>query len=457
MSEIEKHDLPPGNDLDPAASLDAYLATVPVRYADHFEPLVKIVADRAMEVAYPFLLKAARETRGGPVRMEDGWTYASADTGNPWRPALFVGRPDGSGYLCAFEIDVDVPPAALAAFDPSFPVKEDEGFDLDTFFARMDAERRLVERGVVAGMPDPDSVAEVDRVSVHAVRPAGAPLTSLGNLYPRTLAETVAGAASDTYCGGRILRTKADGIGSKTSYDGEIMLTAGVLDALEPLGRVAAHVAAPRALAARNAEVGARRVTTLSTKGWERALLEAGIAAVHRDGGVVGSTTRDVMTRTWLHGVCAGLGRHVEELGQAQQILEARGHVADGDRYDCNDGRTGMWVAEGPDGGTDAFVRSQGSTCVSRRVEDADGTVVTMARLGDWRVPIDDPVVAAATDLDSPGFLGRYRVHADGTATVLDAPAFSDLAVMNLNDTVLNVSSVACCAEEEYGAAAPAP
>ncbi len=451
--DIVEHDLTLAREVDVDAALDAYERGMPAIYARRFHDIVGMVADRAMEVAYPFLLQAARGARGKPVEIGDGWTYASADTGNPWRPAVFVRRPDGFGYLCGLELDVKATPEALAAMDPTLV---GEGRSISRIVARINAEKRILDQGVVKDMPDPGSVTGIRAASVHAVKaPRGGP-REMGNIYPASLKDTLATIASGGYAQGRVLAFKPDGRLPKMTRDSQVTLTAGALDALEAVGRAAMAAGGEDAFRGRAEEVGASMAGSLSEDAWERSLLEAGMGAVHADGGLVGDRTRAAVTRAWMHSVRLAVPRLIEHLQEARGHLDRNGHHGPKTEFDCNDGRTRMFVNEHPGACKDAFMTSQHGLYLAR-VQGGDDGLLTLARLGSPNRSIYGFDVDAAATEGNPGFLGRYRVTPEGKAEVLAAPALTDQAILDLSDIDSMAASIACCAEEEYGSEAPAP
>jgi hypothetical protein len=233
------------------------------------------------------------------------------------------------------------------------------------------------------------------------------------------------------------------------------MLTAGALDALEAVGRVARSVGG-EAFARRAEEVGSSMVGSLSEDAWERSLLEAGMGAVHADGGLVGEATRAAVTRAWMHSVRLAIPRLMEHLLEARGHLERNDHFGLKTEFDCNDGRTRMWVNEHPGVFKDAYMTSQHGQYLGR-VQGEDDDLLTLARLGSPNRAIYGFDVEAAATEGNPGFLGRYRVTPDGKAEVLAAPVLTDRAVLDLSDIDSLAASVACCAAEEYGTDAPAP
>jgi len=454
-ADIVERVLTPGRDVDVGAALKAYAEGLPGGRPGKSHDLVKAVADRSMEVAYPFLLQAARDARRRTVNLGDDWNYSFEDTGNPWRPSVFVQNSRGYGYLCAFELDVRPSSDTLSAFDPGYAVVPGSRFSVEAIQARLDVERRAVDSGFTAGMPDPASVTGIKAASIYLVRPDHGHARAFSGILPGTLRETLASVATGAYSDGRIVVFKPDGTRLKSG--GECHTTSTVLDALTQLGRVARDAGGSAAFAARNEEVGSREVVTLCDRGWEIALLEAAAGAVHRDGGSPGDDTFLAVQAAWLQDVGASVARLHGDLVEARGILEGRGHVSREDAYACNDGDDRMWVTDGPDGVKDCYVADRDGLYLVRQVDDAKGSSLSMARLGDGDQERGTLPPHLALEYGTHAFLGRYRVGRDGSALVLEPPLLSDGGIFALDAMAVTMSSVAACAQDEYGDAAPAP
>ena len=410
MDHIVERELTPAKDVGLGPALVAYETGLPMGRDGKHREMVKAAADRSMEVMHPFLLQAERIGKERIVNLgDDGWNYTSVDSGNPWRPAVFVRAPSGFGYLCAFELDVRPSDEALAAFDPNYVPHAGGRLGIEGNRARTTIEKRIVAAGFLTGMPDPASITKIKGASVHVVRPDREQVRDEVGLQPAKLGETLTAIANDDYSGGRVIRFMPDG--RRMKQGAECTLTTRVLDALSALGRAAYHAAGHEAFKARNEEVGSRAVKTLSDRPWEIALLEAAAAAVYRDGGAPDVTTYSAVNRAWLHDTARGVGRMAGELRQARAILEDQGHVSYEQAYGCNNDGTKMWVQDGPDGAKLAFVGDKGGLYVVRETQDDEGASISMARVG------ESSLNAAKGPVDlTQGFLGRFRVDGQGTA-----------------------------------------
>jgi len=452
-----------------------------------FDDFTKIAMDRSLEAAYPSILALGRRLRGGGVSA-GSWRVETADTGNPWQVALSATHAHGWGFIYVTSLKIRIPEGRLALYAPDFDPEKirSEGLaqgmtgdelEMDIISAELMAEigakEKLFRSRTLPDGVDADLVDKVDGVLVAAFRSGDrrkGPVDGHLEEYVPTLDNIAKGA----YVSGMIVKVRPDHL----LEDGRPMFkgTTGIdlrhhsaaYEAMKALRNAFGATGLLDEVRQRGMEVADRDYETVGGDLSDIALAEAAQGCVFQDGGLAAEITADTCANLWEIGLVRNFAERREELLTCIPMLARHGHTSRENEYQCNDGRTCMWLPpqEGP---IKVLMRNQHGTygieitngLDPEALPDEERLVLTLSRIGHPDLAEDDfslPGIFNSPNLyRSADFLGTYSVARDGACSIMIRPHFSDRSIRDINGVTGLIETVAVCLEEDYGAEPPSP
>jgi len=486
-SRMKKHVLTKGKDADVKKAIAEFVQETDPDLVQNFTDFTKIAMDRSLEAAYPSILALGRRLRGGGA-SSPGWRFEAADTGNPWQVAFSATHQDGWGFVYVTRLGIDIPEGRLSEYAPDFDAEKiraegvAEGLDEDMiemdvmtagFMAEAKAKEKLIANRTLPAGVDPHLCDDVDKVMVVAFRSAD------GNMGPvdghlQDYASTLDAIATDGYLSGLVVETRPDFLqeNGEPLYKGTVGINlrhnAAAFPSMSVLRDAFDAAGMLDDVMKRGMKVAKRKYEEIAERRSALALAEAAQGSVYQDGGLAGDIASDTCSRLWSIGLTRSLARSTAELRSCLAPLAEHGHTSRESEYECNDGRTCMWIAPQVSPAKILMRTQHGTYCVEitnvphvEAVADMDRIVLTACRIGDSGLREDAFDLRAIFNSPglyrSEGFLGSYVIDENGTCSVLIHPRFSDRAIRDLNGITGLIGTVAVCLDEDYGTKAPAP